>query len=335
MLVTKLFQQREQHMNKHLLPEWHHQYLQILTWPHINSDWKDILFEVEEEYIELARAILECDNLLVIALDPDHTGHIINTLHESKTNVENLLVIEAETNDTWVRDYGPLSCNNNGKIEYLNFQYNAYGNKYSHNLDNKVNYIVKNHKIISNLTDIDFVLEGGAIETNGLGLLLATKSSVLNNNRNQLTEQQIINTLQQNLGVKQVYFLDHVELPGDDTDGHIDNLVRFINPTTILYLDDAHLYKQLEQLNYSNNNQFTLIPVTKVTGNKSGASYLNFIFTNHKILVPSFGVKSDQIALACFEKYAGKRKVELIPANKIVTQGGGLHCSSMQLANII
>jgi agmatine deiminase len=199
------------------------------------------------------------------------------------------------------------------------------------------------------LQTIDFVLEGGSIESDGMGTILTTSECLCNHNRNGGLSKDVIETkLTEYLGAKRVLWLDHGYLAGDDTDSHIDTLARFVNPTTIAYVQckdesDEHyeallaMEKQLTTFETTDGKPYTLVPLPMVSaiiddeGNRLGATYANFLITNHALLYPTYGVKEDEPAKECFKSLFPA--LEIIPINctRLIEQGGSLHCSTMQV----
>lgn len=322
-----------------MLAEWDLQAKVIITWPHRESDWKDNITDIWETYQKLALAIAEYDKLTIIAQDNSHMQEIKNSvLRNSHENNIDFQVIA--TNDTWIRDYGPISCKTStGETRFANFLFNAYGEKYPYLLDNQVNHKLHANRAISNITDIPLILEGGSIETDGKGVLLTTTSCLLNNNRNGMSSHTIIRELKTYLGIEKVCFLENTHLPGDDTDGHIDNFVRFVDANTIFYSADpkSNLYEQLQELSNCSNKPYELVPIPHVENlqlpdRTLPASYLNFLITNNKIILPIFSISTDRAAIEIFEQYKGSRIIEAIDARSLLFQGGGIHCGTMQIA---
>ena len=196
---------------------------------------------------------------------------------------------------------------------------------------------------------IDFLLEGGSIETDGQGTLLTTRSCLLTATRNAgLSEKEIEKKLKEYLSIERILWLDVEPLAGDDTDGHIDTLARFVDAETICYChccrkDDSHqkplqaLQKQLSEFKTQTDKYYTIIPLPlpKPIYNKQQqrlpASYANFLIINEAVLVPTYDDPSDDIALEALQICFPNRKIISIPCLPLIQQFGGLHCASMQL----
>jgi len=333
-------------LTKRLLAEWEEQRCIILSFPHENTDWaKDgRLKESLTPFIRMAQAIAY-NQLVYIVCKNKKT---IESLFCSKRN---LIFVEIETDDTWIRDYGLLTIKEDNQTKFLDFTFDGWGNKFSSKLDNSVNKKLHNSKLLGDIPmeTIDYVLEGGSIESDGSGTILTTSKCLCNPNRNGgLDKQTIEEKLNKYLGAKRVLWLDFGYLAGDDTDSHIDTLARFIDKETIAYIKcdnkrDEHyeelknMENQLKSFVDENNNPYKLValPMCEAkydsNGNRLPATYANFLITNHSILYPTYSDKNDKIVAKIFQNlYPNK---EIIPINslKLIEQGGSLHCSSIQV----
>jgi len=323
--------------------EWEtHSFIQV-TFPHEKSDWKENLTEITACYIELIETASYFEDVLIVCKD-------IQQVKSYFSNTVNKFFIEIETNDTWVRDYGGITIEKNNKFHILDFIFNGWGNKYESNLDNGITQKLFTNKYITDAIydKIDFVLEGGSIESDGDGTILTTSKCLLSKNRNKIdNEVQAEYALKKYLGAKQILWLDHGCLKGDDTDGHIDTLARFCNNETIAYVgckdktdehyDQLHnMKKQLLSLNKMNGQKYNLIelPFPDACFDKEGkrlpASYANFAILNGAVLVPVYGVIQDNEALNIIGKCFPKRKTIGINCRTMIEQNGSLHCSIMQ-----
>ena len=230
---------------KRRLPaEWEPQSGIMLTWPHDGTDWAPMLSEITETYREIALEISKRERLLIVAPE----GKAPDMLH-----------VVCPTNDTWARDHGfitlveDLLCNDSaGKgvrsqmvngtssnCKLLDFRFNGWGEKFEAGLDNAINRCLYDLGVVKGEYEdhLDFVLEGGSIESDGQGTIFTTTSCLLAPHRNQpLTKEQIEERLKEYLGAERVLWIDHGHLAGDDTDGHIDTLVRICPDDTLLYI---------------------------------------------------------------------------------------------------
>ncbi|OYV15199.1 MAG: Agmatine deiminase [Methylococcaceae bacterium NSP1-2] len=243
-----------------------------------------------------------------------------------------------------------LSVEKDGVVTHLNFKFNGWGEKYNYADDNALNHKLANTKLFKGKShpDIDFILEGGSIESDGAGTLLTTRQCLLNPNRNKgLSQQEIEQVLAQHLGAKRILWLDQPNLPGDDTDAHIDTLARFCSPTTIAYTscDDYNdlnydslkqMELQLQALRTPEGEAYTLVPlplpdpIFDEDEQQLPANYANFLIINHAVLVPVYGDANDAVALERIGKVFPTYHIIAIPCRPLVHQYGSLHCMTMQ-----
>ncbi|MDF1882095.1 agmatine deiminase family protein [Sulfurimonas sp. MAG313] len=312
-------------------------FIQII-FPHSNCDWEEYLEEAEENFIELINTICLYQDCLVIC---DDRHHVASLLQRSK----HLYLIEESTNDTWARDCSALCIYEDNEPLLLDFTFTAWGGKFEADLDNKLSQNISN---IYNapMKSLDFILEGGAVESNGKGILLTTQTCIFNPNRNQMPKQESIKFLKKELGVSKVLSLKHGYLKGDDTDSHIDTLARFVDESTIFYLqcedkEDEHydaLFKMQEELRTftdQNNKAFTLIPLPFTSAlydeeERLPATYANFLILNKAVLVPIYDDINDQKALNIFKKFFVNKDIIPINCSTLIRQHGSLHCVTMQ-----
>lgn len=323
------------------IPEWKKQSATIIAMPHKNSDWKPYLAEAQSKVREIITQISRFQK--VIVLYENHSD--IKNL-QGKSNV---ILLNISLNDSWCRDFSPLTFKKDDKFMLIDFIFNAWGAKYAANLDNlagekifammqKYDFFAKKYsKIIME----NFILEGGSIDSNG-EILLTTRQCLLSKNRNRLSQSKITQKLKKYFGARKIIWLENGFLEGDDTDCHIDNLARFIDKKTIVYLKcydrfDTH-FRALEAMERELQKlPFNLVPLPLpkaifYKNRRLPASYVNFIFANNAMLVPIFGDnKADKIALATFKKLAKNREIIPIDSNVLIRQGGGLHCLTMNL----
>jgi len=329
-----------------LPPEWAKQKSVWLSWPHNKETWEqEILKRTEEEYAVFVKELASEIVVNILILDLNHEIHVRTVLGNYNSKIEFHMI---KTNDAWMRDHGPDFVWNRTtkKKELLNWGYNSWGGKYPPFEDDNL----VPHKIaeIEGLKEyqIQMILEGGSFEVNGKGDLMTTESCLLNPNRNsELTKAEIENHLKSYLGVNQIIWFKE-GIKGDDTDGHIDDFARFINETTIVHAwteDKNHpdyevlkeIRQKLKEIKLWNNQSPKLIPLPvpkPLFFNKEllPCSYVNFLITNNKVLMPAFGCKEDKIALEILQKEVVDRKIIEIPANNIIIGLGSLHCLSKQ-----
>ncbi len=329
-----------------MVAEWEPQQAVLLAWPHESTDWSPWLESIEKDYIKLMAAISLVATPIIICRDEAHKVHVARKIKGNCIHAPKLVI--APFNDTWCRDYGPISIALNHNLRFLDFQFRGWGDKYQASLDNSINQNLS-HIWAVPVKSIDFELEGGSIETDGEGTLLTTTRCLLQSNRNTEADKgQIEDCLKDNLGVDRILWLSEGELIGDDTDSHIDNLARFVDPETIVYAscsreEDPHfrplkaMQEQLESFRQMDGRPYRLVPVeipapqVDENGSRLPASYVNFLILNGIVIMPVFDCPYDSEAIAAIEKCFPEKRVVTVPGSNLIRQFGGPHCATMQL----
>ncbi|NUM54175.1 MAG: agmatine deiminase family protein [Candidatus Hydrogenedentes bacterium] len=328
--------------------EWEPQSAIQLTWPHANSDWGPTLHEVEPCFDAIAAAISRYEVVLIACSDP---GHVKQRLERAGAVMENVRAYKADTNDTWARDHGPITVERNGGLALLDFGFNGWGGKYPADLDDALTTALFAQKAFGDILmeSIPVVLEGGSIESDGRGTILTTTSCLLNPNRNgETTESEAEFVLREHLGAHRVLWLNHGQLEGDDTDGHIDTLARFCSPNTIAYVAcsnkrDKHykpmkaMEEELRALRTDDGEPYTLVPLPWPKAcydddkNRLPATYANFLIVNGAVLVPAYNDPADAKALDIIGGCFPGREIVGIDCRPLIVQHGSLHCVTMQI----
>ncbi|MCF6206889.1 MAG: agmatine deiminase family protein [Sulfurovum sp.] len=330
--------------------EWEKQRCVLMSFPHEETDWYNpddpkSLDAALSPFIRIAQAIAYKEPVYIICKEKKRISDMFCSTH-------NMIFWELPTNDTWIRDYGYISIEEDGEKRLLDFTFDGWGGKFDAALDNRVNEALYKTGLMGTtpLERIDFVLEGGSIESDGAGTILTTSQCLCNPNRNGgLTKQEAESKLRQYLGATRVLWLDHGYLAGDDTDSHIDTLARFVNPETIVYvkcddMQDEHyealkaMEAQLQSFHTKEGKPYTLVPLPMceakfdTQGNRLPATYANFLITNDALIYPTYNDPHDKSAGEIFKTLFPDK--EIIPVNclKLIEQGGSLHCSTMQVA---
>jgi agmatine deiminase len=333
-----------------LVPETVAQCAVLLTWPHSNSAWADTLEAVTTVYLDIARAVVAHEKLLVVCYDQDLAGEVRHTCARAGIPLDAVRFFAARTNDTWIRDYGPLAVSDGSGLRLLDFVFDGWGKKYPAALDNEVTRKLESTGVFNtDCRHFPLVLEGGSIDTDGLGSLLTTSNCLITNSRNPGYDKAAFERFfAEVMGIQRVLWLDHGVLEGDDTDAHIDMLARFCSPHTIAYTQcsdrrDSHyagltaMEKQLGTFTTPEGRPYHLVPlplpapVYSSVGERLPASYANFLIINGAVLVPVYDDPVDAIAL---ERLAGSfTNRKIIPVNclPLIQQYGSLHCATMQL----
>lgn len=336
---------------QYLPPEWSAQQAVLLTWPHPRSDWRPILHEVEPVFVAIGRAVSHHQELIVSCLDEAHCRHVAGLLAAGGAEMERVSLYPVPSNDSWVRDHGPITVVRDGRRLLLDYQFNGWGNKYAHELDNRVTLRLREQGAFDDLPleSVPLVLEGGSIEVDGRGTLLTTSECLLSPARNpQYSREELEQRLGQQLGVGRVLWLEHGQLLGDDTDGHIDTLARFCDEHTIAYVqcgerDDPHypalqaMEQELRRFVDADGKPYQLVPLPlpaaqyDESGQRLPATYANFLIINGAVLLPTYGDPLDNMAetrlAACFPR----REIIAIDARPLIRQYGSIHCVTMQI----
>ncbi len=325
--------------------EWEPQSGVQLTWPHAGTDWAPMLDEVLVTYREMAREISRREPLLIVGADPSLCPPS-----------ESVPVFVYPTDDTWARDHGFITLVDDsqpGDCRLLDFKFNGWGEKFPADLDNAINRRLFDAGAVKGeyVSHLDFVLEGGSIESDGRGTIFTTTNCLLAPHRNQpLTKDEIEERLKEWLCADRVLWIDHGQLAGDDTDGHIDTLVRICPDDTILYIysdnpADEHyqelqlMEEQLRTFRTIDGRPYRLLRLpmpraiydTSADDDRLPATYANFLVVNGAVLCPTYGPPDlDAEALNIIGQAFPGRDIVGIDCRSLIRQHGSLHCCTMQ-----
>lgn len=324
-----------------MLPEWAEQEAVILAWPDEITDWEPWLDQVRSTYRELISAITSNGTGVILLIRDNEIDIAKQLLHP----LDNILLVKADYNDTWCRDYCFLTCDSDIGKQPIEFSFNGWGNKFNASKDNVINQQTLNSLCRNPILSFDLVAEGGALEIDENQQLLSTSLCLLNPQRNgDLSLNQYEQVFRQALGAKKLAVLEHGHLEGDDTDGHIDTLVRF-TPNKGLVIqscynrkDDDH-FNDLSQLvgecrKRLPQHQIFELPLPCIfnkVGERLPASYANYLIINGQILCPIYGVPEDLVALQIIASAHPKHNIIAIDSLPLIQQFGSVHCISMQV----
>ncbi|WP_020532394.1 agmatine deiminase family protein [Flexithrix dorotheae] len=329
---------------KRLPAEWEKADAIQITWPHDHSIWEEEFEHVTAWFQNFAHLISERGNLILVCQNRD----VVKTKLKS-CNWKNIILIESKTNDIWARDHGGITIFENSNPVVLDYTFNGWGLKFSANFDNQISKNIANSGFFKPgiHRKINLVLEGGAIDSDGLGTILTTSNCLLSNNRNEhLSKEEIEAKLKEDFGAKKIHWVDYGFLEGDDTDSHIDMLARFTDENTIVYTscsdkNDIHyaelkkMEDQLKTFLTSKGKPYKLYPLylgrcLGKKGNRMPSSYTNFLIFNQTVFVPQYGLEEDKPALETLKICFPEKEVLGINCRALITQGGSLHCATMQ-----
>ena len=329
--------------------EWEPQSGVMITWPHEDTDWGDQLQGVLVVLARIGTAVSRYQRLLSVCRSRRHAETVADRLRGSGANTGNLIYHLADSNDSWARDHGPLTTLEYDGPRLNDFVFNGWGGRFEADLDSAISQSLQAQQAFGNTRMLtrNLVLEGGAIETDGAGTLLATRSSLISERRNPGMDQRALEgVLSRWLGFERFLWLDYGHINGDDTDGHIDTLARFADPDTILHAtappgdcDHTGLSALAGQLRTFRNRQglpYRLVPLPfpgihrDRHGRRLPASYANFLIINQAVLVPSYGVEQDREAQAIIQAAFPGRELVAVDCRPLIHQNGSLHCLTMQ-----
>lgn len=318
-----------------------------LTWPHAGTDWAYMLDEVQECFTRIAAEIAKRELLLIVTPEPETVKKQIAPV----VDMEKVRFLTCETNDTWARDHGAITMKGCEGAELLDFGFNGWGLKFASDKDNRIT----RHAIEAGalkgryVNRLGFILEGGSIESDGMGTLLTTSECLLSPNRNgQMNRMEIEKYLRSLFHLQQVLWLDHGYLAGDDTDSHIDTLARLCSPNTIAYVqcldkNDEHyealrkMEEQLKTFRTLEGRPYRLLAlpmpdkIVDETGERLPATYANFLIMNDAVLYPTYNQpENDQRAREVLQTAFPDYELVGIDCRALIRQHGSLHCVTMQ-----
>lgn len=328
--------------------EWEPHEATWISWPHADGiSFPGIYEKVLPTFARMVDALAESEEVRINVRDQAEEDQVRHILQTTRSRHDHVRFFHVPTNEPWCRDHGPIFVTRKDapKLAITDWGYNAWGYKYPpFDLDDAV------PAKLSKMLDLpifyaDMILEGGAIDCNGEGALLTTTSCLLNPNRNpQLSQKQIEANLRDFLGVEQIIWLgDGIE--GDDTDGHIDDLTRFVDPKTVVTVveeneDDENFMpladnlKRLENVKIGNEELYIYrLPMpSKIVrdGLRLPASYANFYIANKVVLMPAFADSNDNLARTVLQKCFPDREVLAIDCRQLIWGLGAFHCLTQQ-----
>ncbi len=337
-----------------------------LQWPH-DDQWPGYQLKLEKTWLEMAAALHEHENVYIITQNERHQEHLEQQFHFFGIGLRGIDFYIIPTNDIWARDDGPIFVTNKeGNLAITNWKFNGWGGRYEHQIDDQVPVQIVEELSLPMFSP-PLVLEGGAVEVNGKGTFLATRSSIINDNRNPgKNQEEIEKIISKYLGVKHFIWLTGANTEdlsigwADDTDTHIDTVARFVNESTILYnwTDDEtdlryamlkKLHEELKEATTESGKPLTLVPLPLPKGGLystshigpgpglrssapvyTDASYSNYLVANGVVLVPVLGNVNDARALKIIGEQFPDREVIGINCVAINENGGAIHCVTQQ-----
>ena len=319
-----------------------------LSWPHKEASWPGKIETIFPRYAEFIKRVAEGERVNINVVDDAMIHKATRHLNEAGADLTNIQFFIHPTNDAWCRDHGPAFLINPaaGKKMIVDWGYNAWGGKYPpFDLDDVIPTLIAKHYNIP-VVEPGIVMEGGSVEFNGRGTLLTTRACLLNKNRNpHLNQKQIEKYLIDYYGVDNILWLGD-GIIGDDTDGHIDDLTRFVNEDTVVTIVEENKndenyeilqenLKELKTLRLENGKQMNIIELPMPApliyeDQRLPVSYANFYIANKYVVVPTFRDKNDDRVMDILQKCFNDRKVIGIDSTDIIWGLGSFHCLSQQ-----
>ncbi len=329
--------------------EWEPQSAILLAWPHAGTDWAERLAEVEETYIALVAAITRFGRAIVCVGDDDIEAYARARLSSARIDMERVRFVTVPYDDTWLRDTGPVTLREGRGFRLLDFRFTGWGGKFGASEDDRLVQRLHAAGLFRDAErqQVDFALEGGAIETDGAGTLLTTWRC-LGERHPDVPRDALATRLAGWLAQDRVLGLEHGYLEGDDTDAHVDTLARFAAPDAIVFqaCDDpadphhdelAAMAAELAALRTREGAPYRLFPlpwpqpIRDVGGRRLAASYANFLIVDGAVLAPSYDDPADARAREVLENAFPGREIVQVPCRPLIWQNGSLHCITMQL----
>ncbi|WP_394677576.1 agmatine/peptidylarginine deiminase [uncultured Sphingobacterium sp.] len=320
-----------------------------LQWPHKYQYGSNYANRLDATWVAMTKELAQSERVHIIAYDEKEQQRIINLLNEAGVMLNSVDFMQYPTDDFWVRDNGPIFVKDkNGQIVIQDWGFNGWGNKADYNNCNAIptKIAADTHTTVVNLNNV-MINEGGSIEIDGNGVLMACKSAILNSNRNPgMTQQQAEAIFSKYLGVSKFIWLDG-KAGLDITDMHIDGFVRFVNSGTIITMnpDDLAYWqvpdRDIDKLYLASDKQgkpyqFVELPLTKndvltTYGKNVGrASYINYYIANNRVLVPNYNDPNDAVANQKIQQLYPDKKVVGIDCRNLFANGGMIHCVTQQ-----
>jgi agmatine deiminase len=328
--------------------EWEQHTATWLSWPHKEESWPGKINTIYQPYCAFIKILTQGELVRINVANAQMKAFAIAELNKAGVDLGRVEFFEFPTNDAWCRDHGPAFLVNRTVKQkvVVDWGYNAWGGKYPpFDLDDVIPTKIANHFNLP-VYHPGIVMEGGSVDFNGKGTLLTTTACLLNPNRNpQLNQQQIEGYLQKYYGVEQILWLGD-GIAGDDTDGHIDDITRFVNEDTVVTVveenkadDNYHLLQEnlqsLKTMRLLNGKQLNIIELPMPDAviyedQRLPASYANFYIGNAAVVVPTYRCKNDDKALDILQQCFPDRKVAGIDSTDIIWGLGSFHCLSQQ-----
>lgn len=335
--------------------EWEDHEAVMMAWPHPATDWNYMLGEARDCFFNIICAIARNEKVILVGPEAPGAEYMMRLIDDHTRPDRNITCINTPTNDTWARDFGPISVYGPDGAYAVDFIFNGWGDKFPSAKDNDVNHRLDTlpaGSLWSRFKSIPFVLEGGSVETDGKGTLLTTSRCLLAPTRNpSMSKAEIEALLGRELGFDHFLWLDHGALAGDDTDSHIDTLARLAPDDTIIYTGPGEagdpnneelilMREELRAFRTREGHPFNLVelplpsPIYDADGMQLPATYANYLVGPRHIYMPVYGQPAkDKLAAQMIQIAYPDREIVTIDCRALIQQHGSLHCVTMQIHN--
>ena len=338
--------------NKFIMPaEWEEHAATWLAWPNDDDYFGERIKKIENKYIEIIQYLHKDELIKLIVIDQKAEDRVSGLLQKNNIDLSRIIFFQTEYVDVWIRDYGPTFVkNNDGQKVLIKWEYDAYDYNFPELFrDNEV-FLNLKEKIGLDMIEPKISMDGGAIDVNGLGTLLTTKECLVHNNNIDNAKKQYEEIFKNTLGISNVIWLNK-GLFNDHTEGHIDEVARFVSPNKILISSEEdpsdenygtlkENYEILEKSIDQDGNKFEIVKIPvphmqyenneKQKGKKAPVAYVNFYIGNKTVLVPIFNQVTDEYALSAIRESFPDRRVVGIDSEDLVYGGGTFHCITQQ-----
>lgn len=338
--------------NQFIMPaEWEHHRATWLAWPNDDDYFETRIKNIEKIYLEIVKNLHRDELIKLLVLNDKEEERVKKMMSDAGIDLGKIIFFHAKYFDVWIRDYGPMFVKNNVEMAWVKWEYDGYGGKFPELLpDNKVFFDLKD-SIKQKMIEAKIALEGGAIEVNGLGTLLTTEQCLLLSRNKGKSKEENNLFLDKFLGAKNVIWLKK-GIVNDHTDGHIDDVARFVSSSKILcaYENDEknenyerlkENYEILEQAQDQDGNKFEVVKLPmphmyfnegekEHYGKQAPVSYANFYIGNKTILVATFNDINDEKAISIIKECFPDRNIVGIDCRDLIYGGGTIHCITQQ-----
>lgn len=343
LLVADVFEGIPSEHGYYFPAEWATHDATWLSWPHNQETWPGKMEKIWPAYLEFIKLLSENEKVKINVNSPEMAKDAYQKIGQHGAFLENIYFYLNATNDAWCRDHGPAFLLNDDPLKQkiiVNWGYNAWGEKYPpFDLDNQIPKKIASQVGLA-IANPGIIMEGGSVDFNGSGTLITSESCLLNPNRNPtLSKQEIELKLMQFYGVEDILWVAD-GIVGDDTDGHIDDTVRFVNKNTVITMiendtsDENHLPLKRNRALLNRMNveviEIQMSDAINYQNQRLPASYANFYIANEHIIVPVFNTNKDDQALGILRECFPTRRVVGIDSTHLIWGFGSFHCLSQQ-----